>query len=165
MGTISGTEEKIEIRYKGNENYLYHPQKKKRYSEEEKKGVSLNVTVKHDENMRLRFVAKVLLGTGSFLFGNRFKEHADHESLRKIMKWDLFDENGQVNDIPVGLMSEFSKVPEDSIKWDSVFKTMSRAIDGSCVMFVIFSNQIVGAVGLGGTYIWNIHIISKHHRI
>ena len=151
--TIAETGEKVEIRYVGTENYLYNPRTKKKYTEEEKRQTVLDVNPPFDYTIRIRFVAKVLLGTGYFIYGNTFKENVDHENLRKIMNWEVLDENNNDIEFPLGFMDEFSNVPENSVPIHSVFKTVCAALACSCVIFVIGPNQIIGAVGIGGRYI------------
>ena len=163
--TITGTNERVEIRYNGTENYLYNPRTKKRFTEEEKRQVELNTIHPFDKSIRIRFIAKVILGAGHFIYGNEFKECIDHESLRRIMNWNLLDVNNKVANIPVGLTDEFSDVPADNIKWNRIFKIMCNSLDCSSVIFIIGLNQIVGVVGIGGRYIGAINFKAEGDKL
>lgn len=164
--TIATTGEKVEIRYIGKDNYLYNPKTKKRYTEEEKKQSPLNISTPFTvNNLRIRFVAKVLLGTGYFIYGDAFKEYADHKSLRRIMDWNLLDKNNKLVNIPVGLIDEFSEVTDKSEKWDSTLRIVCKAIDSSCVILIIAPKQIIGAVGIGGRYIGAINFKANGRKL
>jgi hypothetical protein len=156
-GMVKETGEKVAIYYEQNTNYVFNLVKKLRYTEEEKRRYTYNISMKFDKHIRIRYTAKVLLGACYYIFGEVFKEHADHESLRRVMNWDVINEKGEIVDLPLGLMDEFTKAEGESVKWDSVFRNIFIGIHSSGVIIVFGKDSIIGAVGVGGKYIGAIN--------
>ena len=159
--TIEGTNERVVVYYEGKENYLFNPGTRKRYTEEEKRQIILNPVVPYDRFIRIRFAAKVILGAGYFIYGERFRKYADHKNLRRIMKFDLVNKKGKVINVPIGIMEEHAEIADKDIKWQRTFKDVFKSIDCSGVIFVIGPNQIIAAVGIGGNYIAAINFEAK----
>jgi len=154
-GTRTDTGEKVVVYYKDGENYIFNPVKNLRYTEDEKGQIPLALTVQFNKNVRIRFVAKVALSAGYFLFGDKFRQHTDHNSLRRIMNWEV--QGTTDDDIPVGLLDEFREIPEDSPSWEATFRVLFGKIGCSGVAFVLGPNQIIAAVGIGGRFIGSIN--------
>lgn len=152
---IVNTNEPIQINFEGKSGHFYDPIKKKILENKEIVGLQIKSTIKIDPYARPLFVAKTILASGYFIYKDLFKDHADHNSLRKLMNYDP-----KVTDEPLDNTIEFidplfgKEIKSPSIP--SMLKTICEEIDSSCVIFLYYQDTIIGTVGIAGTYLGSI---------
>jgi hypothetical protein len=154
---ITATNRPVQVIFKGKSSYFYDPIDKRKLSDSETQGINFTSTIKIEKNARMLFTAKVLLAAGYFVYGQTFKDYADHDSLRKLMNYKLTETDESIKDLPVGIIDPFHDIPERDMGMKGVFEMICRATDSSCVMFLLCTENIIGSVGIGGQYIGSIN--------
>ncbi len=107
------------------------------------------------------FTAKVLLASGYFVYGETFKDYADHDSLRKLMNYKLTETDETIKDLPLRIVDPFHEIPKKDKGMQGIFEMICEATDSSCVMFLLCTENIIGSVGVGGKYIGTINFKAK----
>lgn len=115
---------------------------------------------------RLRFMAKVSLAAGYFVYGEFFRRYANHSELRALMNFDLktskledfIGNNLIVHD---GLMPPLT---ENSSHQERLLRFLCDAISGSCILILPGHKNIGFIIGVLGAYMGKIDvpIIADH---
>lgn len=135
----------INVTFKKGGMIVYDPINKKVLNEslqiETKTQIELDTCVK--------FVSKVALATGYYIFGNLFIDHADHQTLRNI----IFTKGVLEDHHDIKYYDRFSQ-PKEEDKQDLDFvKFLFKNIKGSGVLFSFSDQSFIVHVGIGGDYI------------
>lgn len=154
---IQGSDKPVQLNFIGKKSHFYDPVKRRVLDKEETQGITFQSQIKFDLDIRMRFTAKVLLAAGYYLFGDTFKEHADHGSLRKLMNYKISETKETIKDLPVGIMDDLHIIEDRDKGLKAIFELMCNAINGACVIFFICTENIIGTVGIGGKYIATIN--------
>jgi len=132
---------------------VFDPIKRKRIN----KSASINMNTRIDMYSRIKFVAKVALSTGYFLFGDKFVENADHESLRKI----IFSENEYEFPKSVRVYDNLHPIEEkdeDKLKFT---KFLFEAIGGSAVIFSFSEKSFIVHVSIGSEFVGMVNFLAE----
>lgn len=108
---------------------------------------------KIDPDIRSKFIAKVTLAAGYFLFGDIFVNHADHKSLRKYVF------NGDIDDTKPNLIffDQLLLPPQrdEIVLWD-LHKDMAKQKGCSGVIWRYTADKISSSVVIGGMLIGGV---------
>ena len=116
--------------------------------------VTFNVTM--DMDLELRFVAKVALAAGYFVYGNLFRSHANHDDLRKIMNCLPLTFGEELFNIQVLADSRFSEPGSTQLK---VFRKICEISKPASVIGLVPSTGFLAIfVGILGEYIGMLNI-------
>jgi hypothetical protein len=151
------TNRPIQLVFEGKQSHFFDPIDKRILTKEESNGLTFNSMIKIDLNLRLQFVAKVLLASGYFIYKDTFRKYADHDSLRRFMNLNISETKESISELPLKVIDVFYEIPEESKGLTGIFKNMCKAIDGSCVMFLLSTENIIGSVGIAGEYMGTIN--------
>lgn len=110
-----------------------------------------------DRDVRIRFVAKVALATGYFLFKENFIENADHHSLRKFVFNDDVPEDSTLR-----IITPFGGVKESDAEHVEWLKTVFKTMKGASVFYLVGDNETIVEVGLAENYIASIIFKSEN---
>ena len=154
---LTTTNRPIQLVFEGKKSHFFDPIDKRVLTEKESIGQSINSTFKMDMNLRLQFVAKVLLASGYFIYKETFIKYADHESLRRFMNLNITETKESISRLSLKVIDIFHEIPEESKGLTGIFKNLCKVIDGSCVMFLLSTENIIGSVGIAGEYMGTIN--------
>jgi len=116
----------------------------------------IHMRIKIDLYTRLRFLAKIALETGYFLFQEDFINHADCETLRKA----IFEEINENTKLDLAIYDNFTpnEAVSDSNKgMFQLVKLLIEYINESCVILRYFKNRIIVDVGIMGKFLGSIN--------
>lgn len=154
---LTETNKPIQVIFKGKQTHFYDPIEKRELLDNETKGITFSSTIKFEKNIRMLFTAKVLLASGYFVYGQTFRDYADHNALRKLMNYKLTETDETIKDLQARIIDPFHEIPEKDKGMKGVFEMICKATDSSCVMFLLCTENIIGSVGVGGQYIGTIN--------
>lgn len=116
------------------------------------RSVKLELTSKIDLTIRFRFVCKVALATGFYLFGEDFVSHADCDSLREGMLCDDFAKQNldlRFHDY-LHKLKEKDAVQQETIEMLLKHLGTSAVVlsfaEGRCLVFVSINGKYIGMV-------------------
>jgi len=158
---LTATNKPIQVIFKGERTHFYDPIEKRELLDNETNGIAFSSTIKFEKNIRMLFTAKVLLASGYFVYGQTFRDYADHNALRKLMNYKLTETDETIKDLQVGIIDPFHEIPEKDKGLQGVFEMICKATDSSCVIFLLCTENIIGSVGVGGQYIGTINFKAK----
>ena len=125
-------------------------------------GVSLNV------DLPSRFVAKVALAAGYYVYGDLFREHVDHRQLRDVMNIDPAQLDLCKSAAELGIdhltlrtddyLREAPSDPGSEIRW---FRTFCPSVKGSVVILMPGHGCLRVAVGLLGQYLGMVNVPAR----
>lgn len=105
---------------------------------------------------RIRFVAKVALSSGYFIFGDSFRTAVQHSDLRTIMNFSGDFEDPTIKSLAAGVDVQLGDNKHPILQ---AFRYVTRIVGGaSCVGLVPLSDRIAFFVGLLGEYIGTIEV-------
>lgn len=154
---ITATNRPIQLVFEGKKSHFFDPIDKRILTEKESSGQSINSTIKINMNIRLQFVAKVLLASGYFIYKDTFRKYADHDSLRRFMNLNITETKESISKLPIKVIDVFHEIPKESEGLTGIFKNLCKLINGSCVMFLLSTENIIGSVGIAGEYMGTIN--------
>lgn len=154
---FSETNRPIQVIFEGKESRFFDPIDKKLLPDEEVNGKRIQSAFKFDKEIRMIFTAKVLLAAGYFTYGNTFTKYADHDSLRKLMNYTISENKETIAELPLRVIDPFHEISEEDKGMKGVFDLICKGTDSSCVMFLLCTENIIGSVGIGGTYMGSIN--------
>lgn len=122
-------------------------------------GVALSLQLKVDWFVRLRFLAKVALSSGYFLFRDIFRRSVDHQGLRALMLAKTSDE-AMTTLKHSGLRGyfEFAGISKVDLEVVELEKGECEAVQGSCVIVRFGPCNIAITVGILGRWIGTLNI-------
>ncbi|MDB5227822.1 MAG: hypothetical protein JWN78_2015 [Bacteroidota bacterium] len=136
---------------------IFNPIEKRILTEDEIKGLTITSTFQFDRFLRICFTAKVILAAGYFIYGETFREYADHESLRKLMNLNLTETKESLRNLPIRIVDKFHPVQEKDKGMTGVYELICKMIGGSCVIFMLSTENIIGSVGIGGEFMGSVN--------
>ncbi|WP_259418031.1 HNH endonuclease [Bacillus toyonensis] len=149
---IEGSPVSVQFKKEGME--VFDPIKKKIVKEASK----VNLETKIELDTRIKFVCKVILAAGYFVYGDTFVKYADHDSLRKAaFSKDLFNEDA--HDLRV--YDNLIPIEDKDKGSNQLIKVLAENLGGSCVIFELSNVNIIGHVSIGGKYIGSVNFKAK----
>lgn len=116
-------------------------------SREETENVPFKTHLQMDRFSRLRFVAKVVLGAGYFVYGDTFRFHADHRAIRHVVNLDPQDKNVDWAGLDIQVIDQFTPVSEHDKGLTAHFRAFAQQL-GASVSFLVCAENIIASVGI-----------------
>lgn len=135
---------------------IFSHMNKRLLSDEEIKNVTIESSFGFERFLRICFNSKVLLSAGYFIYGEIFRKYADHASLRKLMNLNIRETEDSIKNLPLKVYDPFHKLSDENKSWAETFKLLCELASGSCVIFMLTQDNIIGSVGIGGEYLGSI---------
>lgn len=114
--------------------------------------LSINLGYHLELPLRIRFVCKVALATGYYLFGEKFAQYADCSALRQTMLSNSFEGFSK----ELRFYDTFTNVKEDDRAMVSLYENLFKCIDKSVVIFSYQAKRIITFVAISGKYIGSV---------
>ena len=119
--------------------------------------IEMNVSLHLD--IPFRFLAKVAMGAGYFVYGDLYRQHVDHQQLRDIVRLDrsALKERLELHERKTGLWTvrwedHLRLAPDDPDGRMPVFRLVCSSVKGSSVLLVPGEQCLGIFVGLLGRY-------------
>lgn len=122
-------------------------------SNSETAGMSISFSRRVDMDMRLRFVAKVALSGGYFVYRDLFRENVRHDELRGVMNLEKDTDLDQFKDYTIRSDDPLmSPAPKQGTRLE-IIRGICSIIRGSVVLLIPSSTSLMTAVGVLGRYV------------
>ncbi len=157
IATSDTSETPAQVKFLKDKIEVFNPIEKRILTEEEVKGINIKSTFQFDRFLRICFTAKVVLAAGYFVYGETFRKYADHDSLRKLMNLNITETKESLRNIPLRVVDKFHSIPENDKGMVGIYELICQAIGGSCVIFMLSTDNIIGSVGIGGEFIGSVN--------
>ena len=132
---------------------VWSPRDREYIADERASNLKLKFAVKIDT--ALKFVAKVALSAGYFVYGDLFRRNVKHSDFRKIMNFQPSDPSGYEG-VEARVDDRFS---ESTVKEVQIFRALCKASEPYSIVGFAHSNDRFGIfVGILGEYIGTIHV-------
>ena len=105
---------------------------------------------------RFRFVAKVALSAGYFIYGDLFRKCVQHNQLRALMNFAPPEPREGFKDLAG--YDEFSPVNTGDMGQNRCDRLFCQLISGSCVMAVPSSRNVIFTVGVLGGWVGTLNV-------
>ncbi|UOV04885.1 HNH endonuclease [Pseudoxanthomonas mexicana] len=119
---------------------------------------SFSSTFKLDKQDRYRFLAKVCLSAGYFIYADMFRNHVDHRSLRLLMNYDASVDEPLVEGMALRGYDEFTPVDSPDAQEVATHKYLCQMIGGSCVMVLPGPENLGFVVGILGKWMGTLNV-------
>ncbi len=119
------------------------------------------VSVNVDIDLPLRFLAKVALSGGYWVYGETFRKYAAHQELRLIMKGPLNLTKDEKESIRTRCFSPYSGTGELSESDSNLYnfqKSICEIVKGNCLVFVLGNSNLCVFGGVLSTYLGFLNI-------
>lgn len=121
----------------------------------------LDVSLFLNREIRFRFVAKVTLATGYYLFGDEFVKYADCESLRRLMLCEkIADEK-----LDLKVYDNLTVKRKQDESFEEFRSSVYKYIGGSIVHFGYGEENIVASVAINGKYIGMVNFRANTDKL
>lgn len=108
---------------------------------------------------RIRFVAKVALSAGYEIYGDLFKETADHAAVRALMNAKSAEEAAQSSsEDDLRGFFEFWSGPEDDSIDTNFHRALCESVGGSLVLTRVIDGGIIFIVGILGQWVGTLNV-------
>lgn len=85
---LSDSGRPVQVAFKKEQIEVFSPIDKRNLTEKEIVNEKIETNFKFDPYSRMRFTAKVALAAGYYIYGDLFKNHVDHEEIRRLITFD-----------------------------------------------------------------------------
>jgi len=138
---------------------LWDARERREVPEEELIGKTIQLKFTIQPYDRIRFMAKVALSAGFAIYGNLFRDTADHASLRTLMNAASLEEARQVLvDSNLRGFFEYWKVPEEEMLAVQRDMAVCATVDGSVVLAIPTDASVIFIVGILGQWIGMLNV-------
>ncbi|MFL8963946.1 hypothetical protein ACKAW1_19900 [Xanthomonas vasicola pv. vasculorum] len=151
----------VQISFVKDEGMKVYDLRMRQYLDEsEMTDLSVKGSFRVERSTRLKFMCKAALSAGARIYGDYFRTHFDHKSLREGMNFD--SQKGISPDCQLRIYDEFSQVAEEDAGQTYISSKSCELTMGSCIHFIpgeerLASSLASWASGLG-------HSMSQHAR-
>lgn len=135
----------VNVTFRKNSLEIYDPVNKKLLTGQN----SISMKTQIDLDIRLKFVSKVALSTGYFLYGDTFIKHADHYSLRKV----IFSDNLKDKNLDIRFYDNLHPIESKDSSDIEMIKFLFKYLNDSCVIVSYSSSSIIVHVAIGGAFV------------
>jgi len=137
---------------------IWDPKGRKYLPREQTCGATLQSGFILDRFVRVKFASKVALGAGYFTYGDLFRQHIEHSSLRAVLTTDFSMVNAKhLKSINLGVSDAFTPIQEKDKGLTCMFKAMCKMLD-TCVLFLLCTENLVITVGILGEWIATLSV-------
>ena len=116
--------------------------------------IEMQMSVKFDLALRLRFVCKVALAAGYFLFGKRFVQYVDCESLRQTMLSETIEGFSP----RIRYYDSFTDAKNVDKPMVDACEYLFKLFGKSAIVFSYHSKGIIIFVSINGEYIGSVNV-------
>lgn len=149
----------IQVTLRGKEGILVWDAMTKRHLEpREIGGTTISSQFNIDAHGRKRFVAKVALSAGYFIYGELFRTHVQHNELRALMNFSSESKREDFENFGLRGYDEFSPAEKADKEQNELLSLFCQLIKGSCVIAGLGPSNIVISVGILGKWIGSLNI-------
>lgn len=135
---------------------IYNPRNKSLITGEN----SIKMKTQIDMDIRFKFICKVALSTGYFLFGDKFVKFADHDSLRTAMlSTSLKDER-----LDLRFYDNLHPIKDNDKSDVDMFKFLFKYLNGSGVILSYSPESIIVQIAIGGDFIGMVNFKADIER-
>jgi len=132
---------------------VWSPRDREYITDQRAANLELNFHLKIDTAMK--FVAKVALSAGYFVFGERFRTNVKHSDFRAIMNFDPSSPSGH-QEVEARIDDRFNEHPGEEVR---VFRALCAASGPYSMVGFAHSHDRFGIfVGILGDYMGTIHV-------
>ena len=111
-----------------------------------------------DVMCRARFTAKTLLAAGYYMYGELFRQFADHTSLRIYMNAAFEQPGAKLKNANLRLYDPHRPVAAAHVPTYEMMKEICRWLQSSCVLIMLCQDSCIGTVGIMGELIASINV-------
>ncbi|RQO43078.1 hypothetical protein DBV14_26605 [Variovorax sp. KBW07] len=126
--------------------------------EEEIAGQQFESSFTIDRHTRLKFVAKVALSAGQFIYGDLFRQHVRHNELRATMNLTPSTPRETFAGFETLGYDEFSPVADGDAKQVVLDRFLCETVKGSCVMAIPGPRNLGFVVGVLGKWTGTLNV-------
>ena len=139
---LKDTKRPVQLTFNSEGKHVYDLIEKRRLLGDELKGLEYQVQMKFDKHIRSLFVAKTILSAGYSIYGDKFLQFADHESLRCYMNFALHRDKGLIEHLNLRFMDQFNEIEDKrTVEARDYFKLIFKELNCSAVMFTLCSEH------------------------
>ena len=135
----------VSVTFKKNDLEIYDPINKKLLVGEN----AIEISTRLDLDIRLKFISKVALSTGYFLYGDTFVKYADHNSLRRV----IFSDNLKGESLDLRFYDNLHPIEKKDSLDINMIKFLFKYLKDSCVIVSYSPSSIIVHVSIGGDFI------------
>lgn len=145
--------------YEDNEQFMWDSVGRRYLDEHEFSGQTFSLNVQLNWFAHLRFLAKVVLSAGYFIYGDLFKEYAAHKDVRLLMNADTAESAAKIlRNSKLRGYSEFSEIEAGDESDNRLHSYLCESVDGSVVIAVPGDRNIVFIVGILGKMVGELNV-------
>ncbi|UZR28055.1 hypothetical protein [Methylococcus mesophilus] len=157
--TLGDEQRPIQVTLRGKEEPLVWDAMDKRYLDpDEVSGNKISSQFKIDIHVRKRFLAKVALSAGYFIYGDLFRSHVRHNELRALMNFSASTTRDSFAGFGLRGYDEFSPIEEADAQQKELDSFFCQLINGSCVIAGLGPQNVVFVVGVLGKWIGTLNV-------
>lgn len=155
---MKGSDRPVQLIFTPNSKWVYDLINKRIIDENELTGAQYTISIPFDNHIRSLFIAKVALSVGYYVYGDTFRESADHESVRKYMEFAIHRQENEINNLNLRFLDHLT-IPEDDRNKTIMkyFELLFKSMKGSAVKIALCSEHFLVSVAIEGTYIGTIN--------
>lgn len=121
-------------------------------------GNKISSQFKIDAHARQRFLAKVALSAGYFIYGDLFRRQVRHDELRALMNFSVKSKREDFSGFGLRGYDEFSPAEEADKEQNEILAFFCQTIKGSCVIAGLGPSNVVISVGILGKWIGSLNV-------
>lgn len=149
----------IQVTLRGQESPLVWDAKARCYfPENEVASHTILSQVKIDIHARMRFLAKVSLSAGYFIYRELFRNCVRHDELRALMNFDSTSTREIFEGFGLRVYDEFSPIEEVDAEQKELDSLFCQLINGSCVIVGLGPMNVVFIVGVLGKWVGTLNV-------
>lgn len=149
----------VQVTLRGKEDMLVWDAMTKRYlSPHEIAENQISSQFKLDRHDRTRFLAKVALSAGYFIYGELFRTHVRHHELRALMHFNSASKREDFKNFGLRAYDEFSSARKADVGQNELLGFFCQFLNGSCVIAGLGPSNVVISVGILGKWIGSLNV-------
>lgn len=157
--TLGDEQRPIQVTLRGKEEPLVWDAMDRRYLDSgEVAGNKISSQFKIDIHVHKRFLAKVALSAGYFIYGDLFRNHVRHNELRALMKLNASTTRESFAGFGLRGYDEFSPIEEADTQQKELDSFFCQLIKGSCVIAGLGPQNVVFIVGVLGKWVGTLNV-------
>lgn len=155
--TLQSTGDPVQIIFGQDKVKIWDAKKRREIDNSESGDATFSSTFRVDMFSRLRFMSKVALAGGYYIYGDAFRESFRHEELRASMLLESADRDA-FSSFGLRLYDEFSDVAPSDRKQVMLDKSFCGLIGGSCLMTIPGPSSVGFVIGILGQWMGTLNV-------
>lgn len=149
----------IQVTLRGEQDPLVWDAISNRYlAEHEVTGKTISSQFKIGKHDRMRFLAKVALSSGYFIYGDIFRDYVRHSELRLLMNFDTSMSPDDFKGFGLRGYDEFSPIADIDSRQKEMDSFFCQLIKGSCIIVIPGLENVSFIVGILGNWVGTLSI-------